>query len=502
MNRPTQLLEDAKKYTLPYKGMYEAPEHPIPSLMDGDMAILPPEKVPLPLGGRGPVLGENGEDEWEIAATKILVPRWAAECIQKRLVFGQELREGESLKARVEAIIQTPGEMDKWKRILKWGLAIVRQMDLEMAKRWSGGLIELLDFEVASDMPRLLRFAFSKGWALFISLVYWDAWSQACWDLASTSQPEGWSASDRERAARLLEEGQSIWSHTWMPWEYPTEELPPCQDSPRYEGPFSTEQYDDPYYFKDDVHSGDTLQLVFRGLQALQSLQAGERGDRGRILMQFLPHWAFIHTLAVAESERLQGILREEFIRAETGAELENVKAQIAELQNDYEQAQQHKANESDKRIEANQLRTLLEAIGHFPTFEEETKRQIIGLAEQIAQNTVATAANTAATNASVKNTEHLAKTLEAERESRLKMVIDAATHFQRLPKIYQDLAHIWAENPGISQKMAGKMLSSPKSKGWVSKLWKKHFPGVPWAGHSKGREFYNSNKLEHNPQR
>lgn len=196
----------------------ETPDKTLPALMDGDTELLPAAELPLPLGGTSINPGKDWEDEWADLASSLLIPRWAVECIRADLVNGQGLREGESLKERTETILRTPGEMDKWRRIVGWGIEVVRHLDLDSAEKWNGSLSELLALGDCKNVSPLLRHAFADRWNDFLAVKYWDDWATAGRSLVETFFKRGVvDVTDREKAARLVKEAQSYWNHRAIP---------------------------------------------------------------------------------------------------------------------------------------------------------------------------------------------------------------------------------------------------------------------------------------------
>lgn len=143
----------------------------LPALMDGDTVLLPEVTLPLPLGGRNQNPGRDGEDDWADYAASVLIPRWAVECIREGLIWGQELEEDcdengffpiETIQERVNAIMRSQGELDKWRRIVGWGIDAVRHLDVEQANKWQGGLVELLELDNDRSVPKGLRLALPR----------------------------------------------------------------------------------------------------------------------------------------------------------------------------------------------------------------------------------------------------------------------------------------------------------------------------------------------------
>lgn len=178
----------------------------LPALMDGGTMILPPATLSPPSkrdGGRG---------WWEKTARAILIPRWAAECIGAGIVYGQELREGESMRERVESIMGNPAEMDKWETLAGWG-PWVRDMPPEKWERWGGGVHELQklggNIELFHGVLDWTTGRKLKGYA--VAVRYWAYWMERAWRLAKEASAGGLDAEGRERAGRLLAEGRAYW---------------------------------------------------------------------------------------------------------------------------------------------------------------------------------------------------------------------------------------------------------------------------------------------------
>lgn len=202
---------------------YEGFDKRLPALMDGDTVLLPEVALPLPLGGRSPNPGRDGEDDWADYTAGVLIPRWAVECIREGLIWGQELEADcdesghspiETLKARGDAIVRSPGEMDKWTRIVGWGIDAVRNLNLEQANKWHGGLVELLELGDVKSVPLGLRLAFSQKMGAFVAAYYWDSWAREGWPIVERCFRRGGELddSDRKKAERLVAEGQSYWN--------------------------------------------------------------------------------------------------------------------------------------------------------------------------------------------------------------------------------------------------------------------------------------------------
>ncbi len=200
------------------------PDKQLPALMDGNTVLLPATTLPLPLGGRSTYPGRDGEDDWADYAAEVLIPRWAVECIRDGLVWGQELEEDcdpedgyfpiEIMKERVEAILRSPGEMDKWKRIVGWGIDVVRHLDLDRANEWHGGLVELLALGDEKFMSWTLRVAFSQKCSRFIAAAYWASWAKAGWAIVDQcfSKREALDDACRDKILRLVAEGSAYWA--------------------------------------------------------------------------------------------------------------------------------------------------------------------------------------------------------------------------------------------------------------------------------------------------
>lgn len=202
---------------------HEGFDKQLPALMDGDTVLLPEAVLPLPLGGRSPNPGRDGEDDWADYAAEVLIPRWAVECIRDGLVLGQELEEDydengyypiETMQERVAAILRNPGEQDKWKRIVGWGIDAVRHLDLEQANKWQGGLVELLKSGNTPSMPLRLRLAFTRKNETFLAVFYWYSWAREGWSIVEGCfhQSGEMDDSDRKKAKRLVAEGQTYWN--------------------------------------------------------------------------------------------------------------------------------------------------------------------------------------------------------------------------------------------------------------------------------------------------
>lgn len=209
--------------------MTQAREHPekhLPALVVDGKEFLPAVALPLPLGGRSLKPGRDGEDDWADYAAEVLVPRWAVECIQHGLVLGQELEEDydpddgpfpvESMQDRVATILQTPGELDKWKRIVGWGIQVVRNLDEQTADNWTGGLMELLELGEEPPMPRWLCEAWRRRRADVIAVVYWASWAMDVWKIVEKAPGESTlDESSYNKAERLLAEANAHWE--WHP---------------------------------------------------------------------------------------------------------------------------------------------------------------------------------------------------------------------------------------------------------------------------------------------
>ena len=179
--------------------------------------ILPEATLPLPRMGTRKLPGGLKECEWFDIASKILIPRWAAECIRDNLVLGQELREGESLKDRVAALLRTKGEQDKWERIVGWGRRPARALHLVSAEQWNGGWLELVELDRGKLIPYSIYLAFTKRNSEYLGFSYWVDWALDALPIVETGLANGCvlMGPDRNRAERLVDEATAPF-HTYQ----------------------------------------------------------------------------------------------------------------------------------------------------------------------------------------------------------------------------------------------------------------------------------------------
>lgn len=198
----------------------KTPGKRLPALMDGEIVLLPEAVLPLPRMGRRILPGGLQEREWFDIVSEILIPRWAVECIRDNLVWGQELRAGESLKERVETILHTPGERDKWERIVGWGRRPVRALNMETAEKWSGGWSDLVALDKGKRIPYTVHLAFSNRYSEYLGVAYWESWVCDAGDLMAMMRrlKDGMlTGSLRARAARLVAEAKTYWGSYPIP---------------------------------------------------------------------------------------------------------------------------------------------------------------------------------------------------------------------------------------------------------------------------------------------
>lgn len=191
----------------------KTPGKRLPALMDGEIVLLPEAVLPLPRMGRRILPGGLQESEWFDIVSEILIPRWAVECIRDNLVWGQELRVGESLKERVETILHTPGERDKWERIVGWGRRPVRALNMETAEKWSGGWSDLVALDKGKRIPYTVHLAFSNRYSEYLGVAYWESWVCDAGNLMATWWQNGGVLNDSRRgcATRLVAEAKTYW---------------------------------------------------------------------------------------------------------------------------------------------------------------------------------------------------------------------------------------------------------------------------------------------------
>lgn len=298
------------------------PEKFLPALVVDGTEMLPAAALPLPLGCKSLKPGRDGGDDWADYAAETLLPRWAVECIRQGLVLGQELEEDcnedgpfpvETMKQRVDVILRTPGEMDKWKRIVGWGIEIVRNLDVQVADKWNGGLLELLDSSDASPMPKWLGWAWERRRPDVISVAYWDSWVTDAWLLVDAAGEEGLKESDREKAARLVAEAHTYWSNPTLFDMFP---------HPRMR-----------LYFGDGRWRTDIVSQMVKCLTDLMRPPKERKLDRADIRMIADGNKALCDTCTEKVAADVLNAVRIQAIEAEAQAEVAGAKTREAEAE-------------------------------------------------------------------------------------------------------------------------------------------------------------------------
>lgn len=322
------------------------PCKPLPALIDGNIELLPSAVLPLPLGGTSENPGKNGEDEWADLAIQLLIPRWAVECIKADLVTGQALREGESLKERTETILRTQGEMDKWRRIVGWGINVVRHLDVASAEKWNGSLRELLELGDPKNVSILIRLAFSARWNDFLGVKYWYDWATAGWYLVEEwLRRRALGDADREKAARLVIEAKSYWAHCPIPNKTPLADL----------------------LFNQDKWRGDDVGQMCHCLSMLQSQPPEPTWDKTETWMIFGGNWAYYRAVAKGEYEKRIDDIHVKTLFAQ-------MEAQVAEANAREQEAQADKFNALGMAEAEAEARNRAE--GEWKRLEEERRKE------------------------------------------------------------------------------------------------------------------------------